>query len=387
MSARGFDDLPAGVVKYPWCYDFVGSRVVDVSANHFSSFAVSDDGRLFSWGSGDSFVLGHGHLLGNGEPKEVEALRGAPIAAVSASKWHALVATRRGEVFSWGEHSPGANQQLRAPMRVEGLRGIPIAKVSVAESIAFGHASYTSNALVVAVDGRVFSWGSGGIVLGHGDEEDQLVPKEVATLRGTPIADIAIGRESAAALAVDGALFTWGSGFLGVLGHGDMVSQWLPSQVWELRGTPVVDMALGATFMLAVTADGAVFSWGGGEFGRLGHGDEEDQWAPKEVEVLRGTPIAAVSAGAAHSLALSQGGAVFSWGYGNVGRLGHGDDADHHVPKHVEALWEMKVAAVSAGSSHSLAVTEAGAVFSWGWGHGGRLGPEEVEWFYSRLQQ
>ena len=34
---------------------------------------------------------------------------------------------------------------------------------------------------------------------------------------------------------------------------------------------------------LAVTADGAVCSWGWGAFGKLGHGDQEAQLLPKKV--------------------------------------------------------------------------------------------------------
>jgi len=36
---------------------------------------------------------------------------------------------------------------------------------------------------------------------------------------------------------------------------------------------------------LALTADGAVWSWGRGASGQLGHGDLQDQLLPKKIEV------------------------------------------------------------------------------------------------------
>ena len=46
----------------------------------------------------------------------------------------------------------------------------------------------------------------------------------------------------------------------------------------------------------AVTADAAVWSWGYGGEGRLGHGDQELQLLPKKIEALAGQRVVAVSA-------------------------------------------------------------------------------------------
>ena len=51
---------------------------------------------------------------------------------------------------------------------------------------------------------------------------------------------------------------------------------------------------------------------------------EKDQLVPREVEALRGIAIAAVSAGVLHSLTVTEDGAVYSWGSGYRGRLGPG---------------------------------------------------------------
>ena len=71
-------------------------------------------------------------------------------------------------------------------------------------------------------------------------------------------------------------------------------------------------------------------------------------------EALADQRVVAVSAGLAHSLALTADGAVWSWGYGAFGRLGHGDQQSQPLPKKIEAFAGRRVVAVSAGV-HSLA--------------------------------
>ena len=91
---------------------------------------------------------------------------------------------------------------------------------------------------------------------------------------------------------------------------------------------------------LAITTDGAVWSWGVGLFGQLGHGDAQNQLLPKKVEAFAGRCVAAVSAGDFHSLALTADGAFLTWGEGETGCLGHGEDRSNHnqlLPKKVEA--------------------------------------------------
>jgi len=179
------------------------------------------------------------------------------------------------------------------------------------------------------------------------------------------------------ALTADGAVWSWGQGGFGRLGHGDYQSQPLPKKIEALAGRRVIVASAGETHNLAITADGAVWSWGGGGSGKLGHGDRQDQPLPKKIEALVGRRVVAVSAGDDHSLALTADGAVWSWGDGDWGRLGHGDPAHQWQPKKVEAFAGQRVVAVSAGAFHCIACTADGAVFTWGHGGHGCLGHGE----------
>jgi alpha-tubulin suppressor-like RCC1 family protein len=149
--------------------------------------------------------------------------------------------------------------------------------------------------------------------------------------------------------------------------------QLLPKKVEALAGRRVVAVSAGLGHSLAITADGALWSWGSGERGRLGHGDQQRRLLPKKVEALAGQRVVAVAAGANHSLALTADNAVWSWGFGSDSRLGHGDVQNQLLPKEVEALAGRRVVAVSAMGHHSIALAADG-VWSFGAGRGGRLG-------------
>ena len=151
-----------------------------------------------------------------------------------------------------------------------------------------------------------------------------------------------------------------------------------PRIVDSLRGVKVVEAAGGEHHSLCVDDAGAVYSFGAGDYGErgtwlggwLGHGSLDEERLPTRITGLHGRRVLAVAAGARHSLVLTDGGVVYSFGAGDGGKLGHGDTSMQWVPVRVRGL-AGRVAAVSAGESHSLcALKDGGGVFGWGAGPG-----------------
>ncbi len=70
--------------------------------------------------------------------------------------------------------------------------------------------------------------------------------------------------------------------------------------------------------------EGALFSFGEGDSGKLGHGSDEWWCLSEMVDALRYVRITAAAAGGDHSLALPEDGTVFSWGCNRFGKLGIG---------------------------------------------------------------
>ena len=282
-----------------------------------------------------------------------------------------------------GEGVTRLNTPTRLPSTLGGERA-----VSVSAGLA--------HILALAADSSIWSWGGGAFAffgqLGHGDTQNQWLPKKIEAFAGQRVVAVSAGPFHSFAVTADGAVWSWGSGASGQLGHGDE-EPLLPKKVEALAGQRVVAVAAGSEHSFALAADGAVWSWGCGDHGRLGHGDRQRQLLPKKVEALAGQRVVAVSAGFEHSFALTADGAAWSWGDrdcrlrwdgaawswsdGDYGRLGHGDEQGQLLPKKIEAFAGQRVVAVSAGEQHSIARTADGAVFTLGEGGHGCLGHGE----------
>lgn len=163
-------------------------------------------------------------------------------------------------------------------------------------------------------------------------------------------------------------MYTWGLGEYGRLGHGDNFTQLKPKIVQALLGHRVIQVACGSrdAQTLALTEDGFVFSWGDGDFGKLGRGGSEGCFIPHQVERLNNVGVIQIECGAQFSLALTKSGEVWTWGKGDYFRLGHGSDQHVRKPTPIQGLRGKKVIHVAVGALHCLAVTDTGQVYAWG---------------------
>ena len=97
-------------------------------------------------------------------------------------------------------------------------------------------------------------------------------------------------------------------------------------------------MSAGCLHSLAITADGAVWSWGYGAWGQLGHGDQQNQLLPKKFGSIARRPPGATLVPCPTRFRSTADGAVWSWGGGSDGQLGHGNQQRQLLPEKVEAL-------------------------------------------------
>ena len=86
----------------------------------------------------------------------------------------------------------------------------------------------------------------------------------------------------------------------------------------------------------------------------LGRGGSEGCSVPQNVEKLNGIGICQIECGAQFSLALSKNGLVWTWGKGDYFRLGHGCDQHVRKPTVVESLRGKKIVHVAVGALHCL---------------------------------
>ena len=176
------------------------------------------------------------------------------------------------------------------------------------------------------------------------------------------------------AVTSSGAVFAWGWNIVGQLGNGSTNGSPVPVKVRLPGGTKVTGVSAGFAHSVALTSIGAVLAWGKNYNGNLGNGSTSDSGVPVKVSLPAGTKVTAVAAGGEHNLAVTSTGAVLAWGYGADGQLGNGGTGSSGTPVNVTLPAGIKVTAVAAGALHSLAVTSTGAVLAWGYNGDGELG-------------
>jgi len=305
---------------------------------------------------------------------------------------HAL--TDLGEVFGWGKGGKGGGES-DCCQRGGGTRGRTGSDFPALVAGPWGEAAVvqiacgSSHVLACTETGLAYGWGNGrcgqlGVspVPMYGDVSD---PGLVMGMEQERIVAVACGQGHSGCVTEGGRLYTMGANEDGQLGAGDCVPRKLPCLVVVSNepGMAVVELSLGKSHSLLRCRDGRLFSWGRATEGQLGLGDETSRSIPHLVDV-DGLPVAMVAAGASHSCACTLDGHVYSWGANHMGQLGHETRSMQvNRPLPLQCFSEETfIRQIACGSHHSVAISTAGALFSWGKsldGHSANELPRQVE--------
>jgi alpha-tubulin suppressor-like RCC1 family protein len=288
----------------------------------------------------------------------------------------------RRQLWTWGnaDHGRGGlGTEADAPI-IEECETLPKKvtepelEASQIQQVALGGA----HTLVVTREGDLLSCGLGeNGQLGRGDEENYGLLEE-ALIEG--VVSASAGHWHSAAITREGHLYTWGlnkHSQLGLIFPDDEIAAnrkhtSLPRRVFALGESKVKEVSCGGFHTIALTEDGSVYTWGYGRDGRLGHGDEEDEALPKRVMKLSGYPIISVHAGIDTSVAISSDGRLWMWGSNCWHQLGLGDKKNRMTPTLIPIAGSVKQ--VATGAFHTTVLTTSGAVWSMGVSMYGSLG-------------
>ena len=201
------------------------------------------------------------------------------------------------------------------------------------------------------------------------------------------VSSVSCGARHTIAVTEDGEAFTWGLGHFGALGRSFTpfdydadtavvafagADEVIPPAGFQDAVRPPINVELQETprnrdAELAAHLD---------LIANLSLDDSSNQCIPKKVDSLDGIKIVGSSAGHRHSLLLSADGALYSFGTGKNGCLGHGDTQSQMFPMRIASFDEegVKIMQMSAGVDNSMAVATNGNCYAWGKSDGGRIG-------------
>jgi len=174
-------------------------QIVDISAYDAHTIALSEDGRLFTWGDGRNGNLGHGDKEHVVVPKLVEGLIGKHVVYASAGVDHTGAVTEDGEIYIWGSNDVGQlglgrmvpGETVPTLVTSESVRGVFFSKVFCGQNVSY---ALTKN-------GELYSWGSNDSgKLGHREQADVFKPRKVKGLKSCRVLDMILFDDHAAAL-------------------------------------------------------------------------------------------------------------------------------------------------------------------------------------------
>ena len=224
----------------------------------------------------------------------------------------------------------------------------------------------------VVDDGTLWTFGRGGGRLGLKSPANTFEPTQVCgELDGEFVVSASCGEQHTAVRTRSGALYTFGRGSDGQLGHGDGISCMMPKRVGgALSAERVTRVSCGMNHVAVVVADGRMFTFGRGG-GRLGHAMMDNILIPTLVEALLSAVVREVACGAMHTAVVCDDGALYTFGRGSEGQLGHGGRAARALlPTRVDtgALQGVAVVGVDCGDQHTAVVTLDGHLVTFGLG-------------------
>lgn len=364
------------------------ARFIKIDSLSTHSVAITTKGEAMTWGNGDKYRLGHGTTTKEYTPRIIESINvQGRVIDISCGLGHTIALMESGDLYVWGNGSNGrlglGDTNDRASPTKMSTSELNCAGQSAGNddqskrsgSYAFRHVYCgASHSLAVGYDGRAYSWGKNNQgQCGHGHTNDQLSIQEVQFFRDEVEEDIvhaAGGWEHTLFCSASGRVFSAGCGYKDsrrtgippVLGHGDCERRLKPTVIQSFidANEVVSKVACGWDHSLAVTMNGLVYSWGSGTNGKLGHGDEENCDVPALIRSMENKQVKEAKAGCEHTVLLTEDREVWTFGQGDSGRLGHGDNQTRKVPTLIESFAQsgLKPVAIAVGDKYNLVLAE-----------------------------
>lgn len=279
--------------------------VRQTSQSYRSGCVIMQDRTIRMWGDGASDQLGQGDTPHTDrlfpQPPAFPPHYAGNIVKLVRSGRDSWAIMDNGDVWSWGQNTygclgHGTTAGIGMPTKIAALDGIDIVDV-----FSGRHSSYLSGyAIYLASDGRAYACGYNGQgQLGLGDTTQRTTPVLMAKTDWVSFSATCVYGHTAG-IDTSGRLWTWGHNDAGQLGNGTTTRQTTPQHINSFgaltltkvfcasnsQGTNANSSGQGAT--VAIASDGTAWAWGQNDGGNLGIGTNTDQTIPQQIGSVSG---------------------------------------------------------------------------------------------------
>ena len=242
-----------------------------VSCGTTHTMAIKTNGTLWGWGSGNTYGQ-----IGDGT---TYIPRLSPVQIGTRNDYKQVITTMKatfalmndGTIWSWGlgfygELGNGSSSN------------IPL-QIGTANNWAMIQAS-DYHTLAIKTDGTLWGWGDNEKGnLGDGTKTNKSEPIQIGTDNNW--ARVACVGLSSYGIKKDGTLWAWGDNQYGQLGNGSTTDITQPTQIGT--ETNWYKIFSGNYVVLALKKDGTLWAWGNNKYGMVGNGTKTDQNTPIQI--------------------------------------------------------------------------------------------------------
>ncbi len=369
-----------------------GHPISTVAASDRNAAAMSKTGKMFMWGDGSLGQIGDGITFGLAYAPQIVNVAGKTVVGIAITQGSSFALTSEGYVYSWGSNGNGLladntidfGSQRTTPALVNttgALNGKFVYKIFARDSAV----------AVITSDGQVYTWGlNQNGLLGIGTTDASIFPLPIAVdttgaLANKMIQTICIGQRNMAAVDEDGNLYAWGSGSDYANGDGDTEDRFSPVLV-SMNGISsnfkVETVSCGSTSVIAVANNGTyreAYAWGTAIRKELG--DVEQSPTPTRVNTIPPSHTMKVSMSlvGVHAVVLTRNftepppskipfvSKIFVMGNNEQGTVGDGTAYVTPIPVQLvgTALAGKIIKYVTTGASSTYVIDTNDQIFAW----------------------
>jgi uncharacterized repeat protein (TIGR02543 family) len=275
--------------------------IIDIAAGDNHSGALTNLGRIFTWGCNDDYQLGNPNYTSSASvyaqdiTQYFQLEEGEKIIDIEFSVDSSYAFTSNNRLFAWGEGYYGQlcssnTTDVKTPTDITPNLQLNLNEYIVSYSL--GHARYAFHAGVLTSEGRLLVWGFNDHgQVGDGTTTTKYQAVDITSLfnlaSGEYLTSITFGNMASSALTSEGRVFTWGSNAMGRLGVGSTIDCYYPQDItanFNLEtGDTIQYIDQGISHMIAVSVDGRIFAWGYNGYYQLATGDNTYRTLPEDI--------------------------------------------------------------------------------------------------------